>query len=51
MGANDLLASPEDLHPALWRASQLARSSTKCISTDIWPCPISSQEADGRRER
>ncbi len=33
MGANDLLASPEDLHPALWRASQLARSSTKCIST------------------
>lgn len=33
MGATDLLAFPEELHPALWRASQLARSSSKCIGT------------------
>ena len=25
--------NPEDLHPSLWRASQLARSSSRCIST------------------
>ena len=45
MGANDLLASPEDLHPALWRASQLARSSTKCVSTGH--AALSNQLAGG----
>ena len=25
--------SPEDLHPSLWRASQLAQASTRCIDT------------------
>lgn len=25
--------APEDLHPAIWRASQLARSSARCIDT------------------
>jgi len=25
--------SPEDLHPSLWRASQLARCATRCIDT------------------
>ncbi|RYE95484.1 MAG: translesion DNA synthesis-associated protein ImuA, partial [Oxalobacteraceae bacterium] len=25
--------APESLHPSLWRASQLARSSTRCIDT------------------
>lgn len=25
--------NPEDLHPSLWRASQLARSTSRCIST------------------
>lgn len=24
---------PEDLHPSLWRASQLARGATRCIDT------------------
>ena len=27
------LTSLEDLHPALWRASQLARADTRCIDT------------------
>jgi protein ImuA len=26
-------AAPESLHPSLWRASQLARSSTRCVDT------------------
>jgi len=26
-------ASPETLHPALWRASQLGRAATKCVDT------------------
>ena len=26
-------ASPEDLHPSLWRASQLAHSSARCVDT------------------
>jgi len=25
--------NPEDLHPSLWRASQLARNHTRCVST------------------
>lgn len=27
------LVTPEDLHPALWRASQLARNHTRCVGT------------------
>jgi protein ImuA len=27
------ILAPEDLHPSLWRASQLAHSSTRCIDT------------------
>ena len=26
-------AAPEDLHPSLWRASQLAHSATRCVDT------------------
>lgn len=26
-------AAPEDLHPSLWRASQLARAGTRCVDT------------------
>lgn len=33
MGAHDLLHSPEQLHPALWRASQLASSTARCVDT------------------
>ena len=29
----DFIAAPEALHPSLWLASQLARSSTRCIDT------------------
>jgi len=27
------LAAPEDLHPSLWRASQLAHATTRCVDT------------------
>ena len=27
------IAAPEDLHPALWRASQLAHANTRCVDT------------------
>lgn len=33
MSCPDSITAPEDLHPSLWRASQLARSSTRCIDT------------------
>ena len=33
MSRPDSIPSPEDLHPALWRASQLAHSNTRCIET------------------
>jgi protein ImuA len=33
MSSPDSIRSPEDLHPSLWRASQLAHSSTRCIAT------------------
>jgi len=33
MNCPDSRTAPEDLHPALWRASQLAQASTRCIDT------------------
>ena len=33
MSRPDPLAAPEDLHPSLWRASQLAHATTRCIET------------------
>ncbi len=33
MSHPDSIPSPEDLHPSLWRASQLAHSNTRCIET------------------
>lgn len=33
MNCPDIQASPEALHPALWLASQLAQSSTRCVET------------------
>jgi protein ImuA len=27
------IAAPEDLHPALWRASQIAHANTRCVDT------------------
>lgn len=30
---NASLVTPEELHPALWRASQLARNHTRCVGT------------------
>lgn len=33
LGNRDVLAAPEQLHPSLWRASQIARSSARCIDT------------------
>jgi protein ImuA len=33
MSSPDSIRSPEDLHPALWRASQLAHSNARCIET------------------
>ena len=33
MNCPDLIASPETLHPALWRASQLAQATTRCVDT------------------
>ena len=31
--SDSIPAAPESLHPSLWRASQLARSSTRCVNT------------------
>ena len=33
MSRPDSIRSPEDLHPSLWRASQLAHSNTRCVDT------------------
>jgi protein ImuA len=33
MTCPDSIASPEDLHPSLWRASQLAHASMRCVDT------------------
>jgi protein ImuA len=33
MTSPESLAAPEDLHPSLWRASQLAHASTRCVDT------------------
>ncbi len=33
MHSSSLIATPESLHPALWRASQLAQGSVRCIDT------------------
>ena len=33
MATIDITATPEDLHPSLWRASQLAHSATRCVDT------------------
>ncbi|QNB00888.1 translesion DNA synthesis-associated protein ImuA [Massilia sp. Se16.2.3] len=33
MSCSQNLAAPEDLHPSLWRASQLARAGTRCVDT------------------
>jgi protein ImuA len=33
MTCSESLAAPEDLHPSLWRASQLAHAHTRCIDT------------------
>lgn len=33
MICSESLAAPEDLHPSLWRASQLAHAHTRCIDT------------------
>lgn len=33
MHPSPLIAAPESLHPALWRASQLARGQQRCIDT------------------
>ncbi|MGB9109261.1 MAG: cell division protein, partial [Telluria sp.] len=31
--SESISAAPESLHPSLWRASQLARSHSRCIDT------------------
>jgi protein ImuA len=33
MTCPDSIAAPEDLHPSLWRASQLAHASARCVDT------------------
>lgn len=33
MTCPESIAAPEDLHPSLWRASQLAHASTRCVDT------------------
>lgn len=33
MDSPSLLAAPEKLHPSLWRASQLARGTARCVDT------------------
>lgn len=45
MTSTSLLAAPEALHPALWRASQLARATARTIDTGH--APLSSQLPGG----
>ncbi|TFW36178.1 translesion DNA synthesis-associated protein ImuA [Massilia horti] len=33
MSSSESVVAPEDLHPSLWRASQLAQADTRCIDT------------------
>jgi protein ImuA len=33
MTCSESIAAPEDLHPSLWRASQLAHANTRCVDT------------------
>jgi protein ImuA len=33
MPSSQTLATPEELHPSLWRASQLAHAHTRCVDT------------------
>lgn len=33
MTCPESIAAPQDLHPSLWRASQLAHASTRCVDT------------------
>ncbi len=33
MTCPETIAAPQDLHPSLWRASQLAHASTRCVDT------------------
>lgn len=33
MGSSAVAINPEELHPSLWRASQLARCHTRCVDT------------------
>ena len=33
MSSSQHLATPEELHPSLWRASQLAHANTRCVDT------------------
>lgn len=33
MALQSVIQAPESLHPSLWKASQLARSSTRCVDT------------------
>lgn len=33
MSCSQTLAAPEELHPSLWRASQLAHAHTRCVDT------------------
>jgi protein ImuA len=33
MTPSESIAAPEDLHPSLWRASQLAHANTRCVDT------------------
>ncbi len=44
MACLDSIATPEELHPSLWRASQLAHSTTRCIDTGH---PILSHQLPG----
>lgn len=45
MTSSNILAAPEDLHPSLWRASQLARCANRCIDTGH--SVLSAQLPDG----
>lgn len=44
MACLDSIAIPEELHPSLWRASQLAHSTTRCVDTGH---PILSNQLPG----
>lgn len=33
MACPDIISAPQELHPSLWRASQLAHSLTRCVDT------------------